>query len=314
MKNTIFSSSLGYLFEGFIRQKQNEGFSYEEQISRLKNFDKYCLKNNITADSITKENLRDYLTIKETESKNSFYARFCLIRQFLIYMNARGIHVSIPNISISKSKPVPFLMTDEQVAAFISSVDKNPPKRNFNYSVFFRLLCTTGLRVNEALKLRINDYDEINKSLTVIHAKGNKDRIVYLADDMNQLLRTYLNSRKRSSPFIFYGNDINKPHTYGVVSKTFRKRWMETEFYANTGKNPTVHSLRHYFVIKRINLWASEGISINSMILYLSKHLGHASPNETYYYYHLINDSLKIMSKKDITGRKIMESIKYEEE
>ena len=41
------------------------------------------------------------------------------------------------------------------------------------------------------------------------------------------------------------------------------------------------------------------------MILYLSKHLGHASPNETYYYYHLIKDSLKIMSTKDVTGKKL---------
>ena len=41
---------------------------------------------------------------------------------------------------------------------------------------------------------------------------------------------------------------------------------------------------------------------------------GAINPNETYYYYHLIKDSLKIMSTKDVTGKKIMEGIKYEEE
>ena len=108
---------------------------------------------------------------------------------------------------------------------------------------------------------------------------------------------------------MFPGHKPDKHYCYGSIEKIFNDIWFRTGFYVENGKNPTVHSLRHYYVMKRINLWIEQEIPLNNMLIYLANQLGHSTPNETFYYYHLINDGLKIISKKDKIGKQIMEGI-----
>ncbi len=70
--------------------------------------------------------------------------------------------------------------------------------------------------------------------------------------------------------------------------------------------SPTVHSLRHTFVVKRVNLWMRQGLDMNVMMPYLSKHLGHKGIDETYYYYHYVEESARIISEKDALGKKVI--------
>ncbi|WP_237742342.1 tyrosine-type recombinase/integrase [Gayadomonas joobiniege] len=44
------------------------------------------------------------------------------------------------------------------------------------YQIIASLLFGAGLRINEALRLRIKDIDFHNKSIFVFRGKGNKDR------------------------------------------------------------------------------------------------------------------------------------------
>ena len=114
---------------------------------------------------------------------------------------------------------------------------------------------------------------------------------------------------KKAEYYIFPGHNPDKKHCYSSITRRFKEIWFKTGFYIDNGKNPTVHSLRHYYVIKRINLWTEQGIPLNNMLICLANQLGHSSPNETFYYFHLIEEGLKIISKKDKTGKTIMEAI-----
>lgn len=66
---------------------------------------------------------------------------------------------------------------------------------------------------------------------------------------------------------------------------------------------PTVHCLRHAFVVKRMNLWMEEGVPLKEMLPFLSRYLGHQSPDETFYYYHQVAEAFRIIRDKDETGR-----------
>lgn len=77
------------------------------------------------------------------------------------------------------------------------------------------------------------------------------------------------------------------------------KFWAKTSCSNNCDKKPTVHSLRHTFVVKRMNLWMEQNLSLNTMMPYLSKFLGHHGKNETFYYYHQVDSAFKIIKKKD---------------
>ncbi|WP_303858034.1 hypothetical protein [Aminicella lysinilytica] len=62
-----------------------------------------------------------------------------------------------------------------------------------------------------------------------------------------------------------------------------------------------------------MNLWMEEGIPLKEMLPFLSRYLGHQSPNETFYYYHQVVEAFRIIREKDQTGKLVIpEVIPYE--
>ncbi len=57
--------------------------------------------------------------------------------------------------------------------------------------VLFRLLLGCGLRISEALGLRLGDTDLDNGILVIRKAKFNKDRLIPLSDSLLVVLREY---------------------------------------------------------------------------------------------------------------------------
>lgn len=57
--------------------------------------------------------------------------------------------------------------------------------------LLFRLLYGCGLRLSEALKLRLNDVDLDEGVLTIIDGKFNKDRLVPMSTNNLDRCRSY---------------------------------------------------------------------------------------------------------------------------
>ena len=75
-------------------------------------------------------------------------------------------------------------------------------------------------------------------------------------------------------------------------------------------KKPTVHCLRHSFVVDRMNAWLDEGLSYDQMLPYLSRYLGHSGLNESLYYYHLNEDANRLIRRKDRTAGRVIPGVK----
>jgi integrase len=58
-----------------------------------------------------------------------------------------------------------------------------------------------------------------------------------------------------------------------------------------------------------MNKWMEEGKNLNAMMPYLSAYLGHTSPQDTFYYYHQIESSFRIIRKKDISSGSIIPEV-----
>ena len=64
-------------------------------------------------------------------------------------------------------------------------------------------------------------------------------------------------------------------------------------------------------ITKRINLWLQQGISFDQMLPYLCKFLGHKSFRDTFYYFHYVEETARIVKEKDTTtGRVIPEVVR----
>lgn len=66
------------------------------------------------------------------------------------------------------------------------------------------------------------------------------------------------------------------------VGKRFHRAWEQTPYAREGVLQPTVHSLRHTFVVLRMNEWMKSGVKLDNMMPYLSKYLGHSSPDDTF--------------------------------
>jgi integron integrase len=89
----------------------------------------------------------------------------------------------------SRARRIPTVLGQEEVAALLAGMDGV-------LLVLGRLLYGTGMRLMEALRLRVKDIDFDRKVIVVREAKGNKDRVVMLPASLADGLRLQLTAAR----------------------------------------------------------------------------------------------------------------------
>ena len=84
-----------------------------------------------------------------------------------------------------KDKKLPVVLSKEEVAKILSSVD------NVKHKAILMLIYSSGLRISEVVKLRPEDIDSKRMLIHIKGAKGRKDRYTMLSDRALQTLREY---------------------------------------------------------------------------------------------------------------------------
>jgi len=112
------------------------------------------------------------------------------------------------------------------------------------------LLLRTGMRIGEALGLRLNDLDIGGRKIHLFEGEKNSmGRVVYLSDDALFAIKLWLRRRDKNKEFIFYGRS-NGHLCYstgrGLFVKYLKKAGLDQKGY-------TVHCLRHTFASELLN-------------------------------------------------------------
>jgi integrase/recombinase XerD len=112
------------------------------------------------------------------------------------------------------------------------------------------LLLRTGIRIGEALGLRLNDLDIKDRKVHLFEGEKNSmGRVVYLSDDALFAIKLWLRRRDKNKEFLFYGHG-NGHLCYstgrGLFVKYLKKAGLEQKGY-------TVHCLRHTFASELLN-------------------------------------------------------------
>jgi integrase/recombinase XerC/integrase/recombinase XerD len=114
----------------------------------------------------------------------------------------------------------------------------------------FVLLLRTGIRIGEALGLRLNDLDIKGRKVHLYEGEKNSmGRVVYLSDDALFAIKLWLRRMDKNKEFIFYGRG-NGHLCYstgrGRFVKYLKKAGLDQKGY-------TVHCLRHTFASELLN-------------------------------------------------------------
>lgn len=308
----VFESCFAPYISALLQEKRRAGYQYNSEEYHLYRFDRFCLDRGINFPSITRELADEWGKLRETEGPVYQTRRISVIRQLSLYLQASGIESYIPRHFNHKSGFVAYVLSDPEITAFFASVDSDVSDTNrtgtnvrlsIEYKVLFRMILCCGMRVSEARLLTWDLLDLEQGIIELHHSKGSNDRTAYISEDLRELCLEYRNILQdvfnTRSEWVFPAQNPQKSLQVASIGQKFRRCWNATSFARDNGRHPTVHSLRHTFVVKRMNMWMEEGVSLESMMPYLSRFLGHSSVDDTFYYYHLVDSAFKIIHDKD---------------
>ena len=189
-------------------------------------------------DDITTDDLSNYLHHLVTLGRaNSTINNNHSIINFFFSKVLRKHHIVEPIPFMRKVKKLPETLSIAEIDAIFNCI------RNLKHRTILMTIYGSGLRISEALRLRVSDIDSKKMQLRVKQGKGQKDRYTILSERNLKCLRNYYRAY-RPDDLLFF------PHSY--KDKIMSRRTIETVFKsavaaAGINKNVSPHSLRHGF-------------------------------------------------------------------
>lgn len=161
----------------------------------------------------------------------------------------------------------PTKIADIEVKKFLQDVLENKNKRNYAIVI---LLAYTGLRISEALSIKMNDFNLQTGECIIRNGKGEKQRVVLLNSKVIHALRDYLLERKAYS--------VAQQSPYLFISKKREKldRTVVNRIFQSYSEMITPHQLRHFFCTNAIE----KGFSIHEV----ANQAGHSNIHTTLLY------------------------------
>ena len=219
--------------------------------------------------------------------------RLQVVRDFAVWLHAEDRRHEVPSRvafgPAPQRRPSPHLLTTVQVKEIMDAallLKSTGPLNRYTYHYMIGLLATTGLRLSEALALKLTDITP--DGLVVRDSKLGKSRLVPLHDSMSKALNRYLEFRMHmggSDEHLFVLSSGKPPH-HSTLSKIFLRLARQIGYRGGPGEpGSRLHDLRHGFATRSLeNAVAVDRDSVSRHVLALSTYLGHVNMASTYWY------------------------------
>jgi integrase len=221
--------------------------------------------------------------------------RIEILRPFVAYYRQFEVDTEVlPTNALGRGhrRLTPHIYTDEEIGQLLRHAERLTPVgglRPMMYRTLFGLLAAVGLRISEALKLRVGDVDLDDATITVRETKFHKSRCLPIHASVVRALTEYRRMRDRhavadrGAPFFVsrMGGFLPKRTVHNVFERMRPQlRWQARGDHAN----PRLHDLRHAMVVRRVQLWHDSGVSVDHAMFWLCTYLGHSKITDTYWY------------------------------
>ena len=169
---------------------------------------------------------------------------------------------------IKKKNNLPVILSTKEVKKIIDSID------NLKHKTIISTIYSCGLRISEAVNLKIAHLNFSSMCIKIVGVNGNNDRCVMLSEELLNLLNKYF---KEYNPgkYLFEGKNGGK-YSARSIQEIFAKAVKR----AGISKIVTVGTLRHSFAVHLLD----RGIDIH-LIQELMGHK-HLSTTLMYTYIH----------------------------
>lgn len=222
----------------------------------LRQFFAYRKKLDFQGD-FTQEQARSYILHRYSQGLKWQTINGDYSAMFKFYREVLGISWDVKHIPRPrKERSLPPVLSQQEVQKLIEH------GAIFKHQVFMALLYSTGLRLSEALNLRVEDIDGQRLQIRVVKGKGSKDRYVAIPSCMLDLLRTYYR--------------MYRPHKYLFNGKRQGQRWANRSAQwsvktaraaAGVEREVSPHVFRHCY--------ATHHLESGTNLVFLKEQMGH---------------------------------------
>jgi integrase len=182
--------------------------------------------------------------------------RLTIVRGFARHWSATDPLTEVPPLGLLPFRPQraqPYFYSHQEIRKLLNAAKTRPsidPLRPWTYYCLFGLLAVTGLRLGEALHLRIGDIDWSEDLLTIRGAKFGKSRLVPLHVSTCRVLADYAKRRDRrfgartEGPFLVNqnGNQLDKGEVHRAFYTLSRQIGLRG---VDDSRGPRLHDFRH---------------------------------------------------------------------
>jgi len=305
--NSAFASALGPRLRDFILEKRAVGYRYTSEQHTLERLDRYLVEIGHEEASLPRTVVDAWIAKTPNESQSTQLARVSVVRQLARYLQQHDVLVEFqpPPRRLRDRRFLARIFSPDEVARMFSAidtlqVDARAPQRHLIMPALFRVLYACGLRLGEALRIRVSDVDFDAGVLTIRQGKFRKDRLVPLSSSLHVYLRRYHQEMgTRAADALLFP----APHggVYSLHSPYTAFRWMLRMAripHGGRGEGPRVHDLRHTFAVRRLEAWYREGADLAAKLPVLSTYLGHESLAGTQRYLQLTAELYPDLAKR----------------
>jgi integrase/recombinase XerD len=291
-----FTSDFDAAIDAFILSRHLKNASTETlhwYRKRLKPFAHFCQQRNETPSTFSRETVLAYLNFRlQHLTPQTVNGDLRAIKAFARWLVREGFRNDNPTQGIEKLKEpfhYPRTLSDEQVVALVNTIAKHAHTfSGLRDLTFVCLLLDTGLRLSEALNLKLSDID-LSQGFVRVVGKGSKERFVPIGESVKVVLHRYLMRRMtvtNAGDWLFIttlATRLTKRQAHMRLSLWAKKAGIE-------GVRVSPHSLRFTFVRK----WLQSG----GDSIVLQRILGHQTTQMTAYYARLFATDLKDAHKR----------------
>jgi len=224
--------------------------------------------------------------------------RLGFVRGFARYCSAADPLTEVPPAQLlphHSTRARPYLYSEEEVQRLLDAALQLPtlrpstPLRPWTFHCLLGLLSVTGLRISEALDLKVDDVDLELAVLTIHAAKLGRSRLVPLHPTTCAVLVEYMRRRQvflgsRGSTYLFVSTKGTRLDG-GRVRRAFYQLSRQTGLRApGVSHGPRLHDFRHRFAVTVLTRWYQAGVDPQRQLPVLSTYLGHVYVQGTYWY------------------------------
>ncbi|NCD13247.1 MAG: recombinase XerD [Epsilonproteobacteria bacterium] len=219
---------------------------------------------------LSMEQINDFLyaMLKSSTSPSKSYFRHTVYGLKCLFKMMGKQEKALKMPPIRNNETVPVVLSCEEVKRMLRLT------ANLKHRVLIGLLYGSGLRMNEARKVKIADIDTARLQLRIIQSKGRKDRYVVLSKLLARGIKQYL-LQEKPQVYLFNGQTPGEPMGERSI------QWIINEAVERAGiqKPTTCHTLRHTF--------ATHLLENGADLFSIKEQLGHARIETTLVYLHI---------------------------